>query len=129
MKIAIEKNKDARMGIRWTACEPFIENSMAVLIHRVRRVTTHKIGDRWKAHISVHCWCGNSMSGTKKFTFLDAPPEGRIVCGRCEDFAIKAGKPTSEQLTGRHIHTGGVIAVRRCCEEKDSIAKATGSAS
>lgn len=114
--IAIEKERKLSKGsIPWTACKPFIENSKAVLIHRPRYVTTHKIGPRWGAHISVHCWCGNAMSGTKKFTFLDAPGDGAIVCARCEDRAVAAGLQPSSSLAGKHVHTGGVVAIARCC--------------
>jgi hypothetical protein len=116
MKVEIKKDKRARSGVHWTACEPFVENTMAVLIHRVRYVTTHKIGERWPAHLAVSCWCGNTMTGTTKFTFLDAPPDERIVCARCEDNAVDSGLPTSRQLAGKHIHTGGVVAVKRCCD-------------
>jgi hypothetical protein len=116
MKVALEMDGNRHRGsIPWKSCEPFVENSMAVLIHRVRHVTTHKISDRWPAHLAVSCWCGNSMTGTKKFTFLPEPPAERIVCARCEDKAVAAGLPSSYQLTGVHVHTGGVVAVRRCC--------------
>lgn len=126
MKIALKKDKRSISGVHWTACEPFVENSMAVLIHRVRYVTTHKIGPKYKAHLAVGCWCGNTMTGSTKFTFLNAPPDEHIVCARCEDKAIECGLPTSEQLTGKHIHTGGVVAVRRCCAKE--ICKPTGEA-
>jgi hypothetical protein len=116
MKVEIKKNKRAQTGVHWTACEPFVENTRAVLIHRVRYVTTYKIGPQYNAHIAVGCWCGNTMTGTTKFTFLDAPPDERIVCARCEDSAVESGLPTSEQLAGKHIHTGGVVAVKRCCD-------------
>lgn len=118
MMIALEKERDLRNNkIPWTAAKPFIENSRAVLIHRPRRVTTHKISERYQPHISIHCWCGNGMSGAKKFTFLDAPPDGRIVCARCEDNAIANGLPPSSEIAGRHVHTGGVVAVARCCTD------------
>lgn len=120
MKIALEKDKPSRAPgthLPWLSCKPFLDNSRAVLIHRPRKVTTHRIGSKWASHISATNWCGNCMSGGKKFTFLDAPPEGRIVCARCEDAAIAAGLPTSSQLAGQHVHTGGVIAVMRCCTE------------
>jgi len=117
MNVKLEKEKDLRNGaIPWLTCKPFIENSRAVLIHRPRKVTTHKIGERWPSHISVHCWCGNTMSGTKKFTFLDAPGNGRIVCARCEEKALAAGQPSSDELAGLHVHLGGVVAVAHCCE-------------
>ena len=125
MKVSLQKDKRTRTGVHWTACEPFLENSQAVLIHRVRYVTTHKLGQRWPAHLAVGCWCGNTMTGTTKFTFLNAPPEGRIVCARCEDAAVEAGLPTSYQLAGKHIHTGGVVAVRRCCLDDSEIHNAT----
>ena len=117
MKLALEKNpRIGRIGgLPWLSCSPFVENSMAVLIHRPRRVTTHKISDKWPSHIGIEPWCGNVMTGTKKFTFLDAPPQGRIVCARCEDAAVAAGLPSSSDLVGHHVHTGGVIAVMRCC--------------
>lgn len=115
MKFPIQKDKRFRKGIPWTSCEPFLENSRAVLIHRIKHVTTHKIGDRWKSHISVKCWCGNSMAGTKKFTFLSFPPENKLVCARCEVKAISEGMPSSDELVGKHVHKGGVIAVMKCC--------------
>lgn len=116
MKIALQKAPRLSRGIPWTACEPFIENTRAILIHRVKHVTTHKIGDRWPAHLAVTCWCGNSISGTKNITFLAEPPQEKLVCARCEDAAVKAELPTSAQLSGRHVHTGGLVAVARCCE-------------
>lgn len=115
MKVALRKHPKHRQGIPWTACEPFVENSMGVLIHRVRYVTTHQIADRYKPHLAVESWCGNLSTGTKKFTFLAAPPEGRIVCARCEDFAVNYGLSPSEHFANRHVHTGGVVAVARCC--------------
>ncbi len=121
--IALEKEKDLRgKKIPWVSCKPFVENSRAVLIHRPRRVTTHKISERWPSHIAVHCWCGNAMTGTKKFTFLDAPGDDRIVCARCEDAAVDAGLPSSGELAGKHVHTGGVVAVTRCCVDHEATA-------
>lgn len=117
MKVALEKVRGLSGGaIPWIACEPFVENKMAVLVHRVRSVTTYKIGERWKAHIAVGCWCGNHMAGTHKFTFLAAPKDDAIVCARCESAAVKEGMPASESLAGRHVHIGGVKAFRTCCE-------------
>lgn len=121
MKVALEKRKglnDGRCfkGIPWTSSEPFVMNDMAQLIHRVRNVSMHKISDRYPYHLGVHMWCGNGSTGTKKFTFLGEPPVGRIVCARCEGAAIAAGLPSSSQIAGRHVHTGGVVAVAQCCD-------------
>lgn len=114
--IALQKQKDLRSGIAWTSSKPFVENKLAVLIHRPRHVTIHKISDRWPAHLGLHCWCGNCMTGTTKFTFLDAPPEDSILCARCESAAVANGLPSASELVGRHVHVGGVVAVRHCCE-------------
>lgn len=117
----IEKDPALRRGtmhkgaVPWVDCKPFVENSMAVLIHRPRYVTTHKIGPKWPAHLAVHAWCGNGATGTTKFTFLDAPPDGRLVCARCEAKALSAGLPASADLAGRHVHLGSVVAVQTCC--------------
>lgn len=116
MIVKLEKERDLRGNkVPWVSCKPFVENTRGVLIHRPRMVTTHKIGPRWDAHLAVHAWCGNAATGRKNFTFLDAPPQGRIVCARCEDAALAAGLPSSEALAGQHVHTGGVVAVARCC--------------
>lgn len=123
MKVRLEQPKNLtrlrRFGqslMPWASCLPFVENSKAVLIHRPREVITHKIGERWDSHISVKCWCNNVMTGTKKFTFLDAPSGDKIVCARCEDAAVNAGMPSSSEIAGRHVHTGGVVAKMRCCD-------------
>jgi hypothetical protein len=122
--IALEREKNLRgHGIPWISCKPFVENSNGVLIHRPRKVTTWKISERWKAHISVMGWCGATATGAKRFTFLDAPEADRIVCAKCEEKAVEAGLLPSSQLAGRHVHTGGVVAVKYCCA---AIAKAEG---
>lgn len=57
LPIKIKNNRPAigikSNGIRWTSCRPFIDNARAVLIHRPRYVTTHKISDRNKPHIAI----------------------------------------------------------------------------
>ena len=123
MKVAIQKRKGLNdnpyfKGIPWTAVEPFVMNEMAQLIHRVRHVSTHKIGNKYPSHLAINMWCGNSATGTKKFTFLGEPPVGRIVCARCDAAAIAAGLPSSTQIAGRHVHTGGVVAVAHCCQQE-----------
>lgn len=120
MKLALQKDKRLRPEFKclpWLSCSPFVENSRAVLIHRPRTVTTHKIGSKYKSHIAIGCWCGNSMTGTTKFTFLDAPPEGKLLCARCEGKATEAGLTSASSLAGRHVHVGGVVAVRSCCND------------
>ena len=103
----------------WKTCEPFLENSRAVLIHRPRSIMTIQISERFSPHIAIDCWCGNTMTGTKKFTFLAVPEPHKIVCARCEDKAVVAGLPTSSTLAGRHVHTGGVVPYRSCCTHQE----------
>lgn len=115
MKLPLKRHKNHRFGIAWKEASPFLENSRAVLIHRPRYVTTHKIGEKWKAHIAVECWCGNTFTGTKKFTFLDVPPSSKLLCARCEANAVNHGQPTAESITGRHVHIGRLVAQQMCC--------------
>jgi len=125
MKLPLEKAKDLKCwaskgSLPWKACSPFLENARAVLIHRPRNVTTHKLSEKYDAHVSVTNWCGSTFSGGKHFTFLDAVPEGKLLCARCEEKAVNAGIQSSHELTGRHVHLGGVVAVQLCCVEKES---------
>ena len=124
MKLPLEKAKDltrwAKGSLAWKSCSPFIENKRAVLIHRPRMVTTHKLGEKYAAHVSVSNWCGSTFTGGKHFTFLDSVPDGKLLCARCEEKAVNAGIQSSHELTGRHVHLGGVVAVQVCCIGKES---------
>lgn len=100
----------------WKESAPFILNDKAVLIHRPKTVTTHKLGEH-EPHLAVWCYCNNGFTGTKKFTFVSEPPIDGIVCRRCEEAAIAAGLPSSAELAGRHVHIGGIVAVADCCKE------------
>jgi len=89
---------------------PFVENSRAVLVHRVRHIEQHKLGDR-RPHLAIKMWCGNTQCGMEKFTFHDDPPKDKLVCQRCEFEAVAAGKPNSADLANRPINTGKTEAV------------------
>lgn len=118
MKIALEqraKHPDYRQS-NWQSCLPFVENSRGVLLHRIREGCTynlHKTGP----HIGMSFWCGMHASGGKNFSFHAQPPEGKILCERCEEAATKAGLPSAESLAGRHVHVGRTRAVITCCDE------------
>jgi hypothetical protein len=100
--------------IPWNRSLPFVDaGPSGVLIHRVRSACSH-IFDGENSHYSVTYWCGNSGRGK----LLDVPPDGRIVCARCEAAAVARGKPTSDQLAGHHVHKGGVRPYRTCCQDK-----------
>jgi hypothetical protein len=116
MKLPIKARPKSLAIYDYTECEPFVENARAVLIHRVRYLSEHKISDRWPGHFAVQAWCGTSFTGhPKKFTFLDAPPEGKLLCERCEVAAFAANQPTAESIVGRHVHIGKVVAQQTCC--------------
>ena len=114
MKTRLEKPKDIdRTALVWTESKPFLENALAVLIHRPRTVVIYST--LRYPHLAVHAWCGNSFTGTDKFTFLDEPPEGRVICERCEKAAIEAGENSSDEIVGRHVHIGRVRPQITCC--------------
>ena len=77
----LEKKKDQRGIIgNWRDSLPFVNNSNAVLIHRPRRVSVHRV--LGKMHIAIEFSCGQMSCGTKKFTFLQAPELNDVVCAR-----------------------------------------------
>jgi hypothetical protein len=53
-------------------------------------------------------------TGGKNFTFLAVAPDSKPVCQRCEDAAIEAGLPSTDELCGGHRHKGTVVVVRTC---------------
>lgn len=100
----------------WKACAPFVDNRRSPLIHRPIAVATFKGFKR--PHLAIKFLCGNSATGTDKFTFLDSNlPEGKFVCARCEKVAKRTGLPSADELLGYHVHTGGLIAVQKCHTE------------
>lgn len=115
MKLPISQKQKSLAIYDYTEIEPFVENSRAVLIHRPRYVSKHKISDKWPSHLAVTAWCGTSFSGTKKFTFLDAPPPGRLLCERCEVAAFANNQPTAASIVGCHVHLGKLVAQQTCC--------------
>lgn len=103
----------------WESCAPFVDNDRAMLIHRPRMVTIYNcLG---KKHMAINSWCGNGFTGTKKFTFLDALDGRKFVCARCEAAATKAGLPSADELSGKHIHLGKVVAVQTCCDRNETL--------
>ena len=93
----------------WTESAPFVENSRGVLIHRPCSVTTVSI--HREPHIAIKYWGGNGVAGKRNLTFLGEPPDGKVLCVHCEANAIKAGLPSADAISGRHVQTGLVKAV------------------
>lgn len=116
--IALEKEKMhpsvSGKAFQWKSSRPFVENSRGVLIHRPRYGATYNIFK--KPHVAVKFWCGNvaSTSGNS-LTFLDEPPDGKMVCARCEASALAHGLPSSDEIAGRHVHKGRFTVVAACC--------------
>jgi len=116
MKVALEVKRSSNTFYRslysLKASKPFVKSKQGVLLHRPRRGDGHKMKG-YKLHVSIENYCGTTFTGPKDF--IDTPGEGDVVCARCEDRAIEFGKPSSSMLAGRHVCTGGVKAVKRCC--------------
>lgn len=102
----------------WADCEPFVENTRAVLIHRVRYVGEHRISKKYEPHLAVETWCGTVYTGMRKFTFLDRIPDGKLLCERCEVAAFAHEQPTAASLVGHHVHLGRCIPQQTCCQEQ-----------
>jgi hypothetical protein len=118
VKLALNtKRQNSRAVAIWSHALPFVENKRGVLIHRPTSVHLYNLNKH--AHISVHYYCGNCSSGTKNFTFIECPPEGALLCARCEAAAIAAGMPSTFAICGRHVHEGRVVAVQTCCEAQE----------
>jgi hypothetical protein len=100
--------------VHWKRSLPFVDAApRGVLIHRVRSACSHLI-DGTVDHYSVQYWCGNFG---RELKLLAVPPEGRILCERCEAMATAAGKKPADEIAGRHVHRGGVRPYRTCCRD------------
>jgi len=98
----------------WKACLPFVDNPRASLIHRPRSGSTYNIHK--KPHITVSFWCGYTVTASDShLSFVSAPPDGSILCEKCEANAVKNGLPTADELAGKHVHKGRTVAVVTCC--------------
>ena len=116
LKFPLERPKKVVNGqFPWASCAPFVENSRGTLIHRPRSGSTYNL--HRNPHIGVSFWCGMGVSSDgKSLTFLAAPPEGRILCERCEAAAVANGLQSADELAGRHVHKGRTVAVATCCD-------------
>jgi len=115
MRLPIKPRPKSLAISHWAEVEPFLENTRAVLIHRPRYVSVHQISKKYAPHLAVETWCGTTYTGTKKFTFLDRIPKGRLLCERCEVNAFAHEQPSAESIMKKHVHLGRVIAQQTCC--------------
>lgn len=106
--------------LQWKKSLPFFDNPRGVLIHRVESVTTFNVNDD-RPHIAVRYVCGNSTTDDDtKEHFLAAPPANRLLCARCEFIAKQTRRPSADEIVGRHVHIGRVVAERVCCQDKSN---------
>lgn len=114
-KLKIEPNRRRiDSGPVWTSCAPFLINTRGVFVHRVRHARTVLWNGKASHHV-VDYFCGNGTCGTGNLIFTDDVPEDRVLCERCEAFALAAGQPSADELAGHHVHIGRVRAFRVCC--------------
>lgn len=104
--------------IQWIKSAPFVVNSRAVLVHRIRSATSH-LRNNNLSHHSFALWCANVFSGETCHVTHDIPIN-LLLCARCEAAAVKAGMPSADSLLGRHVHLGCERAVQVCCEESQN---------
>lgn len=116
MKLPLVTKRDEGMSgiFIFKSCKPFVNNTRALLVHRPRQITVHKLAQH-DPHLAVHYYCGNSACGVDNFEFMDSPPEDKLVCEKCEALAIAAGLPSSDELVGHHVHIGRTFAKQTCC--------------
>lgn len=102
---------------RWKTCLPFVWNPRGILLHRVRNGITF-IKNGKEEHSAVHYWCANGT--TAECEYFAVPPNGKLLCARCEAAAARAGEKSSSELAGHHVHTGELRAVRLCCSNESN---------
>ncbi len=96
---------------------PFSVNPRGVLVHRVKFVCSHfDVFDQEMRH-TTHQWCGNMAHATE---LVSVPPDGRLLCARCEAAAVKAGEKPSAELVGKHVCLGAIRAKRLCCLNEEN---------
>lgn len=118
VKLEINIKGHAPIGppISWTESLPFVRNKRGGLIHRVRSINEYSMTGR-RNHIGITYWCNGGSNGLEKFTFLSKPSDDEVVCKRCEEEAMRLLGISSEYLAGKHVHIGGLKAIKECCEE------------
>jgi hypothetical protein len=99
----------------WKTSAPFVKNTRGRLIHRPRVVNLYNPVDM-PPHLSVHYYCGQQTTNNQNnLTFTDTLGEEELLCEMCETNARKIKLPTAESILRRHIHTGKIKLMQRCC--------------
>lgn len=112
-------NPASRM-FAWTQSPPFVVNHRGILTHRVRHVTTHFWNGK-QSHYSVNYLCGNQCCVDLDLiaeSLVSDPPSDRFLCESCERRAVREKKPSGDELAGRHVHRGVLVARQTCCGDE-----------
>jgi len=112
----IDSNKRTNAATNFTESAPFLRNHRAILIHRPVSAGLYELKS-FGSHIAVKCFCGATFSGTHQLEFVNEPNEDEVVCNACEQRAIMRGMPSSEEIVGRHVHTGKMVLKMICSHE------------
>lgn len=107
------RTDNGHTDVAWKSSLPFNVNPRGVLIHRVKSGRTHFQRGEYSHH-TVEYWCGGSAH-TEGMDLTNCPPVERLLCVRCEMFAVAAGLPAADAIAGYHIHLGTLKAHRECC--------------
>lgn len=101
----------------WVKAPPFACNPRGQLIHRVRDAAT-VLWSGEPSHIGIGFLCGNQMNcGIEEVdkVLVADPPKGKLLCVRCELMAQAKNLPSGNDLAGRHVHRGTLVATQVCC--------------
>ena len=101
--------------IHWKKSVPFVRSKQGKLIHRVRHAGSY-LNEGVYSHDFVSYWCNN---GTTSPEWLENPPDGAIVCQHCERIAVEKGERPTDEIVGKHVHIGTLIAIKTCCVDKN----------
>ena len=118
----------------WNKSAPFIMSVRGVLVHRPKSIFTFfrdyktpgSVRDSsidrnfQREHSVAEFYCGGRLFVEKGCRFFDSVPTNRIVCERCELFALNSGLPSSDTICGRHVCIGGVRAYSTYCDKSSN---------
>ena len=97
---------------------PFYFGPTSKLVHRVKTMTKLKTPWERLPRFLVEYWClGHAYNATELVVddcLFFVPPEGALVCHRCELNAVQAGLPTSDELAGTHVCLGTCKPINIC---------------
>ncbi len=93
---------------------PFYSNPRGMLDHRIRAIRSHFRHGKF-SHTTVEYFCNNFASHSCGGEFLAEP--SRLLCSFCEFFAKREGKPSADELVGRHCHVGKLRVEQVCCTD------------